>query len=87
MSNKTIYATAAILVAGVHHDIGDEIKDASKEDRDMLVRIGRASEERPQAATPQAPPTIDELEAQAKAAAAALAEAKAEAKAGGSGSS
>jgi hypothetical protein len=39
-SAKPIFATAAILVGGVHHDIGDEI-DTDKDDAAALVRMGR----------------------------------------------
>jgi hypothetical protein len=43
-SAKPIFATAAILVGGVHHDIGDEI-ETDKGDAAALVRMGRADDD------------------------------------------
>lgn len=42
-----LYATAAIRHAGKHFDIGDEIKGGTADERAMLERIGRSSEDRP----------------------------------------
>ena len=47
----TLYATAAILVDGKHHEIGDPIT-TDKTNGEMLVRIKRASHEKPATTKP-----------------------------------
>ena len=47
--SKPIYATTPILVGGVHHDEGQEIKGVSDDDRRMLLNAKRAAEEVPAA--------------------------------------